>query len=127
MKRSLEGIETILRARICSVCSDRKVDGTCGLEHPADCALFRLFPEVAGAILSTDSNDIQDYVTAIREKVCSICCDQAADGSCETRREVRCALDAYLVLIVEAIEEATGKTFDYAPGGVPPRPVFTTL
>jgi len=25
---------------------------------------------------------------------------------------VRCALDAYLLLVVDAIEEATGKTFD---------------
>jgi hypothetical protein len=127
MKRSLEEIEDILRARICTVCSDRKEDGSCGLEHPADCALFRLFPEVASAILSTDSNDIQDYVTAIRKQVCSICCEQAADGSCAARTEVRCALDAYLILVVEAIEEATGKTFNSAPWGVSPRPVFTSL
>jgi hypothetical protein len=124
MKRSLEDLENILRARICGVCSDRKVDGSCGLGHPSDCALFRLLPEAARAILSTDSNDIQDYVTAIRKQVCSICCEQAADGSCTARTEVRCALDAYLILVVEAIEEATGKTF---PVATPTRPVLTSL
>ena len=28
------------------------------------------------------------------------------------RRQVQCALDAYLLLVVDAIEEATGKIFD---------------
>ena len=30
----------------------------------------------------------------------------------KTRQQVQCALDAYLLLVVDAIEEATGKTFD---------------
>ena len=35
-----------------------------------------------------------------------------ADGTCETRKQVQCALDAYLLLVVEAIEDtATGKRF----------------
>ena len=58
------------------------------------------------------SDDIQQYIEAIRRNVCSVCADQASDGSCETRQQVRCALDAYLLLVVDAIEEATGKTFD---------------
>jgi hypothetical protein len=112
MSRSLEELEAIVRDRICAVCSDRTVDGKCGLENPGECALFRLFPQVARAIQSTDSDDIQDYIAAIRKNVCAICEQQAADGSCETRREVRCALDAYLLLVIDAIETATGKGFD---------------
>ena len=61
---------------------------------------------------STNSDDIRDYIRAIREQVCSVCQEQTADGECETRRQVQCALDAYLLLIVDAIEESTGKTFD---------------
>lgn len=112
MKKSVEELESIVRNRICAVCTDRGVNGNCGLETPAECALFRLFPQVARAIQATSSNDIEDYIRAIREDVCSICHHQDAKGNCETRREVACALDAYLLLIVEAIEEATGKVFD---------------
>jgi hypothetical protein len=71
-----------------------------------------LLPEVARAIQSVQSNDIQPYIDAIRHNVCSICADQDADGDCENRQQVRCALDAYLVPVVEAIEEATGKSFE---------------
>jgi hypothetical protein len=74
--------------------------------------LFRLFPEVARAIQSVASDDIHQYIEAIRRNVCTVCEQQARDGSCEVREQVQCALDAYLLLVVEAIEEATGRTFD---------------
>ena len=112
MERSLLELESIVRNRICKVCTERTVDGLCGLEEPSHCALFRLFPQVAQAIQSVQSDDIQQYVEAIRRNVCAVCADQARDGSCETRQQVQCALDAYLLLVVDAIEEATGKTFD---------------
>jgi hypothetical protein len=111
MNRSLEELESIVRSQICRVCSDRNVDGTCGLEEPAECALFRLFPQVARAIQSTSSDDIQDYITAIRREVCSVCNQQAADGTCEARNQVRCALDAYMLLVIDAIEMASGRQF----------------
>jgi hypothetical protein len=110
--RSLDRYEAIVREKICSVCSDQAVNGGCGLQQPSECALFRLFPQVAAAILATCSDDIQDYVNAIREHVCAQCGERQADGTCIPRREVRCALDAYLVLVVEAIEEATGRVFE---------------
>jgi hypothetical protein len=88
------------------------MDGQCGLEEPSNCALFRLFPQVAEAIQTVQSDDIQQYIDAIRRNVCAVCADRASDESCETRQQVRCALDAYLLLVVDAIEEATGKTFN---------------
>jgi hypothetical protein len=115
MDRPLAELETIVRNRICRLCTDRTEAGECGLEEPSGCALFRLFPQVAKAIQSVSSNDICDNIAAIRASVCSICHEQAADGSCETRHRVECALDAYLLLIVDAIEEATGKTFPRPP------------
>jgi hypothetical protein len=111
MERSLAEVEALVRNRICGVCSDRTVDGTCGLEEPAECALFRLFPQVAQAIQSTHSDDIQDYIDAIRRDVCTVCAAQDNEGHCGLREQVRCSLDAYLLLVVEMIEEATGKTF----------------
>lgn len=112
MDRSFDELEAIVRNRICGVCTERTNQGQCGLENPSGCALFRLFPQVAQAIQSVSSNDIQQYIDAIRRNVCSVCEEQAQDGSCEARRQVQCSLDAYLLLVVDAIEEATGKTFD---------------
>jgi hypothetical protein len=110
--QDLAELELIVRNRICNVCTSRTVNGECGLEEPSNCALFRLFPQVAQAILSVESDDIEQYIQAIRRNVCSVCADQAGDGSCETRKQVQCALDAYLLPVVDAIEEATGKSFD---------------
>jgi len=112
MDRSLSELEAIVRNRICKVCTSRDVNGECGLEDPTMCALFGLFPQVARAVQRVTSDDIRDYIDAIREDVCSVCALRAADGSCETRDQVQCALDAYLLLVVEAIEEATRKKFD---------------
>ncbi len=112
MDRSFEELEAIVRNRICNLCTERTIDGQCDLESPSSCALFRLFPQVAQAIQSVQSDDIRPYIEAIRRNVCSVCEEQAGDGSCETRQQVQCALDAYLLLVVDAIEEATGKTFD---------------
>jgi hypothetical protein len=121
MARTLEELEAIVRERLCHVCSERTAEGGCGLEDPTSCALFRLFPQVARAVQSTDSDDICDYIRAIREQVCSVCHDQTPDGECEKRTEVRCALDAYLLVVIDAIEESTGKTFDRTEVAIPPK------
>jgi len=112
MERSLAEVEAIVRNKICRVCSDRTAHGDCGLDQPSACALFRLFPEVAKAIQSVQSDQIDDYIQAIRLGVCSVCHQQAADGNCEARKHVQCALDASLLLIVDAVEEATGRRFN---------------
>ena len=118
MTQSLAELESIVRNKICKLCTERTVNGECGLEEPSACALFRLFPQVAQAIQSVESDDVGPYIEAIRRNVCSVCNEQAPDGSCETRQMVQCALDAYLLLVVDAIEEATGKTFDKKKAGL---------
>ena len=112
MQRSIDELESIVRDRICRVCSDRTASGECGLEEPSSCALFNLFPQVAQAIQSVGSDDICEYIDAIRGNVCSVCEQQNSEGGCEARQQVRCSLDAYLLLVVDAIEEATGKKFN---------------
>ena len=124
MERSLEELETIIRATVCRVCTDRNNDGSCSLDDPGSCALFRLFPQVARAIQTTQSDDIRDYVKAIREQVCSECRMKDAEGRCETRERVECALDAYLLLVVDAIEEATGRKFQRPIDFIEAPPIF---
>jgi hypothetical protein len=82
------------------------------------CTLFELFPYVAQAILATESDRIEPYIEAIRENVCSVCIEARLDGSCPKREDRCCALDTYLGPIVEAISEATGKTFASAERNV---------
>ncbi|MEK7408344.1 MAG: hypothetical protein AAB225_25005 [Acidobacteriota bacterium] len=112
MALSLAELEALVRRRICGACDVRTVQGACDSQEPERCKLFELFPLVAQAILATDSDDIGDYVGAIRENVCSVCMEQALDGSCRLRGQVQCALDTHLGAVVDAIEEATGKSFD---------------
>jgi len=109
MDLPLQQLETLVRARICSVCSDRTADGQCEFAADSPCVLFRLFPVVVRAVQSVESDDIAPYVTAIRRDVCSVCMCQAADGSCAARDNVACVLDSYLVLVVDAIESGTRK------------------
>jgi hypothetical protein len=111
MDRSLPELETIVRNKLCRCCPDRGADGHCGLRRPSECALFRLFPQVVEAVQATNSEKIEDYVNAIRGGVCVLCEEQSGDGSCRKRHEADCTLDAYLLLVVDAIEEATGKDF----------------
>ena len=119
MARTLEELEAIVRERLCHVCSERTNDNACGLVDPNSCALFRLFPQVARAVQCTYSDDVRDYIRAIRDQVCSVCREQTSDGECESRKQVQCALDAYLLLVIDAIEESTGKTFDRADLAIP--------
>ena len=110
-----------VRRRICGVCVDRRVDGTCSLNEQNECALLMHFPRIVQAVSRVHSTRIDDYVQAIREDVCADCANQDADGLCKVREEIRCVLDRYLFLVVDAIEEAQ---WIVAPrqGGTPEAP-----
>ncbi len=121
MRTRIEDIQAIVRNRICSVCSLRNVEGACGAEEPERCSLETLFPLVAEAVMATESDDLQAYVDAIHENVCSVCIDQRLDGTCAQRDEKACALDAHMPLVVEAIEEALGRKLRAPKSGVTAR------
>ena len=56
-------------------------------------------------MLRVQSDMIDDYIATIREAVCNSCPNQDGSGFCHVREEVRCTLDRYLMLIVDAVEE----------------------
>ncbi len=103
-------LEDALRRKICDVCIDRNVDGTCSLDELGECTLFAKFPQIAASICRIQSDRMEDYVTAIREDICAKCVEQDEDGKCNKRDEGICVLDRYLPLIVDAIEEVRGTT-----------------
>jgi hypothetical protein len=120
MKPTLEELEAIIRNRICSLCNTRTLEGACGAGEPGHCSLLTLFPLVAQAVAATESDNLQPYLDAIHENVCSVCIDQRLDGSCPQRDGKRCALDAHMPRIVEVIEEALGRPLD--PGRIAAAP-----
>ena len=103
--RILPVLEEALRRRVCTVCVDRNVDGTCDKEARHDCTLFDRLPEIARTICRVRSDNIEDYVAAIRGNICASCLHQNLEGFCKEREEIRCALDASLLPIIDAIEE----------------------
>jgi len=72
------------------------------------CAIEEHLPAVVRAIAGTHSRRMEDYVDAIRAEVCCRCRHQDAAGQCELRGAGDCALESYLCLVVEAIEEIEG-------------------
>ena len=107
-----EELEELIREKICGICDEFGPDGKCSELAQGECSLFHLFPLVAKTIQETTSEDINVYLRAIRERVCTICLSEPPGAGCEKRIEARCALDSYLPLIVDAIERTTGKAFE---------------
>jgi hypothetical protein len=101
-----EAARELLRERVCSVCTDRRSDGSCGISGGRVCAFDKHLDRIVAAIGKVKSDRIQDYVTAIRADVCAFCEGQDETGYCPHRTATECALDAYVVLVVEAIEGA---------------------
>lgn len=93
-------LETI-RRKVCSVCLDRRDDGTCGLTQRT-CAIEAHLPEILDVVTAVRSHKMDEYVAAVESQICSHC---NSGPQCELRREGECALATYLYLVVAAIEE----------------------
>jgi hypothetical protein len=93
-----------LQASVCSVCLDRLDDGSCGLPRGTECAMKRHLPLIVEVVHSVDSPQMDGYVAAVETEICRRCTGQDAAGQCPDRDHGRCALYAYLPLVVDAIE-----------------------
>lgn len=108
MQEQQEYLEAI-RHRVCSVCIDGIFEKDqkwvrCGLPKDRICPIERHLPQVIEVVECIDSPWMEDYVNALREKVCSNCAQTEA-GICDFRLKADCALDSYFMLVAEAIEE----------------------
>ena len=93
-----------IRRRVCAVCLDGKDDRSCGLTGRT-CAIEEHLPQLVRALSGVSSGSMQDYETALRAEVCSRCDHQDERGVCRLRDRADCALDAYLSLVLDAVEE----------------------
>ena len=100
-----QAIWTALRETVCAVCLDRRDDGSCDLSGGRTCALEAHLPRIIEIVQTVHSPRMDEYVEAIRQRICAVC-EHDAQGVCRARDDGACALDAYLPLVVEAIEEA---------------------
>ena len=109
-----ERLATLIREKICAVCIDRNVDGSCNRLAEGACTLMKKLPQAVDAILRVSSDRMEPYIQSIRDNVCVSCELRYPDGSCAQRDTDNCMLNSYLPLVVEAIEEYFGKTFPAA-------------
>ena len=93
-----------IQEKVCSVCIDRKYDGTCSLTMIQTCAAELYLPRIVSAIRKVSSRKIEDYIEQLREDVCSSCRYESPDGKCALRETLDCGLDRYYPLIVQAVE-----------------------
>ncbi len=91
--------------KICSKCIDGDGVGNCRLNEREECALIAHFPQIIQTVLSIRSDNVEPYVAALRQNVCTNCIHHSSDGKCQVRSSVDCGLDRYYPLIVAAIEE----------------------
>ena len=101
-----------IHARVCPRCLDSDGRGNCRIDPVHECTLQRHLPLIVDVVNSVQSGDMNEYVRVLRNAVCDRCAYQTVSGYCTARASLDCALDRYLTLVVEVIEnvkEGKGK------------------
>lgn len=99
----METLKRRLSQVVCPACTESKPDGSCGLEEPDQCPMWVQLPRLVKVVKAVQSPRMDPYLRKVREDVCANC-RALQDGRCDARDEGRCALDAYLLVIVQTIE-----------------------
>lgn len=113
MERYWEAIRTI----VCKKCVDGDGRGHCRLPREETCAVREFHPEVYSLITTMQNDSYDDYVKALRRRICSMCGHQSTDGICTKRQSLECALDRYYPLIIEVAENLLVNAPSSALGG----------
>lgn len=95
-----------IRKRVCAHCIDLGEDGRCTLSGDRQCGVELYLDKIVDVVHAVHSQNLQDYVRVLRERVCADCKNQNPNGTCRLRAEADCGLNRYFALVVEAIEEA---------------------
>lgn len=100
----LRKLERNIKGVICPLCTERRPDGSCELTEQ-ECPITIYLPRLLEVVSSVQSDRMEDYVEKVRSDICSICRSSLSpSGKCDYREEGHCALDAYLLPIVEIID-----------------------
>ena len=91
--------------KICSFCNDRDGRGGCARPDDDPCALHVHLDLIVESILGVGERpDVAPYVAALRARTCPHC-RQDEEGQCALRELGQCAPDAYILPVIEVIEE----------------------
>lgn len=108
MKAQREAYVNALYEKVSTRCIDRSATGECRPGRGFTCRLQMYLDQIVDAVERVQSDRIEDYVEAVREKICTICEYQNPDGTCLFRDTAECDLHRYLPLVIEAVEEVSG-------------------
>ena len=100
----MQELEKRVKDVVCPICTERRPDGSCELTS-TQCPVTVHLPRLVEITLSVGSGSMAAYAQRVREDVCTVCRSALfARGKCDYRDEGHCALDAYLLPIIEVID-----------------------
>lgn len=106
MKQDLQELDRRLKEIICPVCVERGPTGTCNLSDLEQCPITLHLPGLVEVVRSVHSDQMEDYLEKVRQDICTNCESALSPlGQCDVRNSGHCALDAYLLLIVQIIDD----------------------
>ncbi|MBV6433400.1 MAG: hypothetical protein IANPNBLG_03578 [Bryobacteraceae bacterium] len=114
-------VVSLLRLELCTLCDERRPDGSCGLKDPACCQLNQRLPLVA-AILTNEKRGSPSHFPAIREALCSTCPRPVIEGSCAIREHVSSE-----VVIATLLQPFSTRYVPLAPAPASPSMVVDAL
>lgn len=108
--RDLGPMREAIRLRVCPLCLDGSESGECRLDQSRGCPLDTHLELIVDTILSVRSRRLADYLEAVEREVCSRCETPGPSGGCRLRDRGECSLCLYLPLVIEAVEDVTGRS-----------------
>jgi len=99
LKPELEPYLKAVRARVCSVCSERAPGGPPCLPRGKHCGIELHLDKIVDIVHRVRSQTLEPYDELLHREVCTFCPNR------ETYAECPCPMESLLELAVEAIEE----------------------
>ncbi len=105
-KEDLQELDRRLKKIICPVCVERGPKATCNLWELEECPITLHLPRLVEVASSVHSDQMKDYIEKVRQDICTTCQSALSPLSkCDVRDAGHCALDAYLLLVVQEIDD----------------------
>ncbi len=105
-KEDLQELDRRLKEIICPICVERGPKATCNLWELEECPITLHLPRLVEVASSVHSDQMKDYIEKVRQDICTTCQSALSPLSqCDVRDAGHCALDAYLLLVVQKIDE----------------------
>ncbi len=101
-----------VRDEVCGICLDHTQAGGCARPNSDPCPLETHLETIVESVLSVrPTSKIAPYISALRVINCRQCREDA-NGECELRNLVDCAVDSYVLRVVEVIEDVAERHGD---------------